>query len=45
MLSMAFKMTKVRKISPVQLFPSPSYPDLQVHSLMSEIKISSQCVF
>ena len=27
---MAFKMTKVQKISPVQLFPSPSYPDLHL---------------
>ena len=30
MLSMAFKMTKVRKISPLQLLPSPSYPGLHV---------------
>ena len=30
MLSMARKMTNLRKISPVQLFPSPSYPGLHV---------------
>ena len=30
MLSMARKMTKLGKISPVQSFPSPSYPGLHV---------------
>ena len=30
MFSMTRKMTKLRKISPVQLFPSPSYPGLHM---------------
>ena len=30
MFSMTSKMTKLRKISPVQLFPSPSYPGLHM---------------